>query len=96
MDMTHKLKPCMQVLMPLHAALQSVGLSDPLLRVSVGLRLALHLEAAGNPATAATVLQQVGASCDTVPPLGCIHKAPLLAAMHNPTDAVPSMFTVCV
>ena len=89
----------MQVLMPLHAALQSVGLSDPLLRVSVGLRLALHLEAAGNPATAATVLQQVGASCDAVPPLGCIcncHKAPLLAAMHNPTDAVPSMFTVCV
>ena len=49
----------MQVLMPLHAALQSVALNDPLLRVSVGLRLALHLEAAGDPATATTVLQEV-------------------------------------
>ena len=49
----------LQVLVPLHAALQSVALSDPLLRVSVGLRLALHLEAAGNSATAASVLQEV-------------------------------------
>lgn len=51
--------PCMQVLLPLHAALQSVALNDPLLRVSVGLRLALHLEAAADPVTAATVLQEV-------------------------------------
>lgn len=49
----------MQVLRPLHAALQSVALNDPLLRVSVGLRLALHLQAAGDPATATTVLQEV-------------------------------------
>lgn len=49
----------LQVLVPLHAALQLVALSDPLLRISVGLRLALHLEAAGNPATAASVLQEV-------------------------------------
>ena len=52
--------PCTQVLVPLHTALQSVALNDPLLRVSVGLRLALHLEAAADPAAAATVLQQVG------------------------------------
>ena len=49
----------MQVLLPLHAALQSVALNDPLLHVSVGLRLALHLEAAADPATAASVLQKV-------------------------------------
>lgn len=49
--------------MPLYAALQSVALSDPLLRVSVGLRLALHIEAASNPATAAGVLQEVGRKC---------------------------------
>lgn len=35
-----------QVLTCLHGALQAVDLNDPLLRVSVGLRLALHLEAA--------------------------------------------------
>lgn len=45
--------------MHLHRALQSVALGDPLLRVSVGLRLALHLEAAADPAAAATVLKQV-------------------------------------
>ena len=50
----------MQVLMPLHAALQAVALTDPLLRVSVGLRLALHLEAIADPTAAATVLQEVG------------------------------------
>lgn len=51
--------PCMQVLVHLHAALQAVALNDPLLRVSVGLRLALHLQAAATPVAAATVLQQV-------------------------------------
>lgn len=50
---------CLQVLYHLHGALQSVALDDPLLRVSVGLRLALHLEAAADPAAAATVLKQV-------------------------------------
>lgn len=49
----------MQVLMPLHGALQAVALSDPLLRVSVGLRLALHLQAAATPAAAAAILSQV-------------------------------------
>ena len=52
-----------QVLTCLHGALQAVDLNDPLLRVSVGLRLALHLEAADDNASATSVLKEVGTCC---------------------------------
>lgn len=48
-----------QVLTCLHGALQAVDLNDPLLRVSVGLRLALHLEAADDNVSATSVLKEV-------------------------------------
>ena len=51
---------CFQVLTCLHGALQAVDLKDPLLRVSVGLRLALHLEAANDDESAISVLNEVG------------------------------------
>lgn len=49
----------MQVLAGLHEALQAVDLNDPLLRVTVGLRLALHLEGRNSLGSAAGVLKQV-------------------------------------
>ncbi|KAL0048239.1 hypothetical protein WJX82_010821 [Trebouxia sp. C0006] len=48
-----------KVLTCLHGASQAVDLNDPLLRVSVGLRLALHLEAADDNASATSVLKEV-------------------------------------
>ena len=57
----------MQVLIHLHAALEAVALNDPLLRISVGMRLALHLEAAADPAAAVIVLKQVS-SCTVIRP----------------------------
>ena len=48
-----------QVLTCLHGALQAVDLNDPLLRVSVGLRLALHLEAANENVSATSMLKEV-------------------------------------
>ncbi len=50
----------------LHGASQAVDLNDPLLRVSVGLRLALHLEAADDNASATSVLKEVGTCCKGV------------------------------
>lgn len=48
-----------QVLECLHKTLQAVQLQDPLLRVSVGLRLALHLEAGQNLQSACTLVREV-------------------------------------
>ena len=48
-----------QVLTRLHGGLQAVDLNDPLLRVSVGLRLALHLDAADDTVSATSVLKEV-------------------------------------
>ena len=48
-----------QVLTSLHGALQAVDLNDPLLRVAVGLRLGLHLEAADDTVSATSVLKEV-------------------------------------
>ena len=43
----------------MHRSLQAVRLQDPLLRVSVGLRLALHLEAAQSVDSACTLIREV-------------------------------------
>lgn len=49
----------LQVLNCLHGALQAVDLDDSLLRVSVGLRLALHLQAADELTPAVKCLREV-------------------------------------
>ena len=67
----------MQVLTCLHGALQAVDLRDPLLRVSVGLRLALHFEAANDPASAATVLKKVSSVDIYLCRLHPVHPYPL-------------------
>jgi len=54
------------VLTCLHGARQAVDLNDPLLRVSVGLRLALHLEAADDIVSATSVSKEVGTCCKGV------------------------------
>lgn len=49
----------LQVLQCLHSATKAVCLRDPLLRVSVGLRLALHLEAGQEKSAACDVIREV-------------------------------------
>lgn len=49
----------LQVLQCLHSAMQAVRLHDPELRVSIGLRLALHLEASQNKSYACQVIREV-------------------------------------
>ena len=49
----------LQVLQCLHSAMQAVRLHDPELRVSIGLRLALHLEASQDKSYACQVIREV-------------------------------------
>lgn len=50
----------MQVLQCLHATMTAVRLQDPLLRVSVGLRLTLHFETKQDKTPACSVIKEVG------------------------------------
>ena len=75
----------LQVLACLHEALQALDASDPLLRVAVGLRLALHLEAANDAASAAATLKQVDSSQLWYNQIQMIACSVSLLALDNPS-----------
>ena len=72
------MKSMLQILQCLHAAMQAVRLHDPLLRVSVGLRLALHLEGTRDWAAACQVIKEVSPCSHTM----------LCLLLHNMVDYV--------